>query len=141
MLYEVVPAAPLNSTMKYSHVPRKPNARDVHTPPPTLLCKPATCTVKPYATCNPNYGASVGRDSFALKLDVRMTITERIHLNDVGQQCLVMDRARSTLEVWSYARVRKARFAFKCKLSSVVCKLFLKTTTIPFTYIFYRSQH
>src|ERR1700722_16156201 len=65
---------------------------------PALQTKPYALS-GPTPPTTPTYGASVGRGSFALKPDVRMTITEHVHLNDVGQQCLVMDRARSTLQV------------------------------------------
>src|ERR1700722_2759088 len=59
---------------------------------PPCSANQAICTVKPYSTCNPTYGASVGRGPFAFKPGVRMTVTEHVHLNYVGQQCLVMDR-------------------------------------------------
>lgn len=45
----------------------------------------ALCKVKPYSTCNPTYGASVGRGSFTFKSGVWNQISQRVLLNDVGQ--------------------------------------------------------
>ncbi|KAG6826809.1 hypothetical protein H0H92_014343 [Tricholoma furcatifolium] len=43
------------------------------------------CSVPPFSTCNPTYGASVGRGSFSFKAGGWTTVTERVRLNDVGQ--------------------------------------------------------
>jgi len=51
---------------------------------PPYSANQAIYTVKPSSTCHPTYGASVGRGSFAFEPDVRMTITEHVHLDDVG---------------------------------------------------------
>jgi len=43
------------------------------------------CNVAPFSTCNPTYGASVGRGAFSFKAGAWTTVSERIKLNDVGQ--------------------------------------------------------
>jgi hypothetical protein len=54
--------------------------------PPSYSANQAVCNIPPYSTCNPTYGASVGRGSFTFKPGVRTTVTERVRLNGVGQQ-------------------------------------------------------
>ena len=44
----------------------------------------ALCTVKPFSTCNPTYGASVGRGSFTFQKGVWNQISQRVLLNDAG---------------------------------------------------------
>jgi hypothetical protein len=43
------------------------------------------CHVKPFSTCNPTYGASVGRGAFYFESGKWMTVAQRIRLNDVGE--------------------------------------------------------
>ena len=45
----------------------------------------ALCTVKPFSTCNPTYGASVGRGSFTFQRGVWNQISQRVLLNDAGE--------------------------------------------------------
>ena len=85
--------------------------------------------IKPYSTCNPTSGASVGRGPFAFKPGIRMTVTEHVHLNYVGQQCLVMDRGCRCPPILPWPNGEKG--TFRCKLSSVVCKLFRKQLLFP----------
>ena len=54
--------------------------------PPSYSANQAVCNIKPYSTCNPTYGASVGRGSFNFEAGVRTTVTERVRLNHVGEQ-------------------------------------------------------
>ena len=111
--------------------------------PPPYSANQAICTVKPYSTCNSHLWCLYR--SWLLHPQARCS-------HDYQWACplewcgtAVFGNGQIAINigglVLAYAWVKKARFAFKCKLSSVVCKLFLKTTTIPFTYIFYRSQH
>jgi hypothetical protein len=45
----------------------------------------ALCNVKPFSTCNPTYGASVGRGAFTFQKGVWNQISQRVLLNDAGQ--------------------------------------------------------
>ncbi len=36
--------------------------------------------------CNPTYGASIDRGAFSFKAGERTTVTQRVRLNDVGQE-------------------------------------------------------
>ncbi|EIM82378.1 uncharacterized protein STEHIDRAFT_133994 [Stereum hirsutum FP-91666 SS1] len=45
----------------------------------------AVCDVAPFSTCNPTYGASVGRGAFSFVAGGWTTISQRVRLNDVGQ--------------------------------------------------------
>jgi len=51
------------------------------------------CDIAPFSTCNPTYGASVGRGSFTFPTGAWTTVSQRVQLNDVGQ-------ANGELELW-----------------------------------------
>jgi hypothetical protein len=53
--------------------------------PPSFPENDVQCHVKPLSTCNPTYGASVGRGAFDFQAGVWTTVTQRVRLNDVGQ--------------------------------------------------------
>jgi len=53
--------------------------------PPSFAANNAVCNVKPLSDCNPVYGASIGRGSFKFTAGERVTVSERVRLNDVGQ--------------------------------------------------------
>jgi hypothetical protein len=53
--------------------------------PPSFQANTKVCNIAPLSTCNPTYGASVGRGSFKFTAGVRTTVTQRVRLNDVGQ--------------------------------------------------------
>lgn len=44
------------------------------------------CDVKPLSDCNPSYGASVARGAWKWKTGAWTTVSQRIKLNDAGQQ-------------------------------------------------------
>lgn len=54
--------------------------------PPSYSANDNVCDVPPYSTCNPTYGASVGRGSYTFKTGAWNTVTQRVKLNDVGSQ-------------------------------------------------------
>lgn len=54
--------------------------------PPDFDANNAVCDIKPFSTCNPTYGASVGRGSYTFKAGSSNTISMRVRLNDVNQQ-------------------------------------------------------
>ncbi|OBZ75556.1 hypothetical protein A0H81_04917 [Grifola frondosa] len=68
------------------HVAHRRRGRAVHVPAPTETANQAVCNVAPFSTCNDVYGASVGRGSFSFKAGTRTTISQRVRLNDIGQQ-------------------------------------------------------
>ncbi|KAI0291420.1 hypothetical protein BC826DRAFT_1186894 [Russula brevipes] len=49
--------------------------------PPNATANRVQCNVPPFSTCNPTYGASVGRGSFSFEAGQWMTVTQRIRLN------------------------------------------------------------
>ncbi|KAJ7272032.1 hypothetical protein B0H12DRAFT_1008536 [Mycena haematopus] len=51
------------------------------------------CNIAPFSTCNPTYGASVGRGSFTFPTGAWTTVSQRVKLNDVGQ-------ANGELQLW-----------------------------------------
>ena len=53
--------------------------------PPGFSENDVQCHVMPFSTCNPTYGASVGRGAFDFQAGVWTTVTQRVRLNDVGQ--------------------------------------------------------
>lgn len=53
--------------------------------PPDFDENQAVCTVPPQSLCNDVYGASVGRGSFSWTTGGRLTISQRVRLNDAGQ--------------------------------------------------------
>jgi len=53
--------------------------------PPKFIENEVQCHVKPLSTCNPTYGASVGRGAFFFQAGQWTTVTQRVRLNDVGQ--------------------------------------------------------
>lgn len=53
----------------------------------------AVCSVPPFSTCNPTYGASVGRGSFSFVAGGWTTVSQRVRLNDVGS-------SNGELELW-----------------------------------------
>lgn len=54
--------------------------------PPAYSANDAVCDVAPYSTCNDQYGASVGRGSFAFEAGKSTAVSMRVRLNDAGQQ-------------------------------------------------------
>ncbi|KAI0668352.1 hypothetical protein C8Q78DRAFT_980244 [Trametes maxima] len=54
--------------------------------PPDFDANQAVCDIPPFSTCNSVYGASVGRGSFTWKTGGRTTISQRVRLNDAGQE-------------------------------------------------------
>ncbi|KAJ7494431.1 hypothetical protein B0H11DRAFT_2156196 [Mycena galericulata] len=52
------------------------------------------CDIPPFSTCNPTYGASVGRGSWTFPTGQWTTISQRVTLNDVGQ-------ANGAIQVWA----------------------------------------
>jgi hypothetical protein len=53
--------------------------------PPSFSANQAVCHEVPNSDCNPTYGASVGRGSFHFTPGTRITLSERVRLNDVGK--------------------------------------------------------
>ncbi|OCH86197.1 hypothetical protein OBBRIDRAFT_738440 [Obba rivulosa] len=53
--------------------------------PPDYSANDGVCNIAPFSTCNPTYGASVGRGSFSFATGGWTTISERVRLNDAGQ--------------------------------------------------------
>ncbi|OJT02033.1 hypothetical protein TRAPUB_7567 [Trametes pubescens] len=54
--------------------------------PPDYDANQAVCDIPPFSTCNDVYGASVGRGSFTWQTGGRTTISQRVRLNDAGQE-------------------------------------------------------
>lgn len=54
--------------------------------PPSFSANKAVCDVPPFSTCNDVYGASVARGSFDWATGQWTTISQRVRLNDVGEQ-------------------------------------------------------
>ncbi|TFK45522.1 hypothetical protein OE88DRAFT_1669108 [Heliocybe sulcata] len=54
--------------------------------PPSYSANDNVCNIAPYSTCNPTYGASVGRGAFSFATGAWTTISERVRLNDAGQE-------------------------------------------------------
>lgn len=54
--------------------------------PPSYAANDRVCSVAPYSDCNPTYGASVGRGSFAFARGRWVTVAQRVRLNDVGKE-------------------------------------------------------
>ncbi|EMD34310.1 polysaccharide lyase family 14 protein [Gelatoporia subvermispora B] len=54
--------------------------------PPDYSANQAVCDVAPFSTCNSVYGASVGRGAFTFATGAWTTISERVRLNDAGQE-------------------------------------------------------
>ena len=54
--------------------------------PPSFSANQALCHVPPYSTGNPTYGTSVGRGSFLFQPGEWTTVTQRMRLNDAGQE-------------------------------------------------------
>ncbi|KDQ59738.1 polysaccharide lyase family 14 protein [Jaapia argillacea MUCL 33604] len=54
--------------------------------PPSFSANDRVCNIPPLSECNPTYGASVGRGAFSFKRGAWTDVTQRIRLNDVGQQ-------------------------------------------------------
>ncbi|KAF8211981.1 hypothetical protein K438DRAFT_1805753 [Mycena galopus ATCC 62051] len=54
--------------------------------PPSFTVNNSTkvCQYPPFSTCNPTYGASIGRGSFNFTPGVWNTVSQRVQLNDVG---------------------------------------------------------
>ncbi len=52
--------------------------------PPSFPDNDVQCSVKPFSTCNPTYGASVGRGAFDFHPGQWTTVAQRVRLNDVG---------------------------------------------------------
>jgi hypothetical protein len=65
---------------------RKDGEGEVYTYlPPSFSANDVQCSVKPFSTCNPTYGASVGRGSYKFPPGVRTTVAQRVRLNTVGE--------------------------------------------------------
>jgi hypothetical protein len=62
--------------------------------PPGYDANDAVCNIPPFSTCNPTYGASVGRGAFAFKAGESNTVSMRVRLNDAGQ-------SNGELEIWA----------------------------------------
>lgn len=62
--------------------------------PPGFDANDNVCDVAPFSTCNPTYGASVGRGSFKWKAGQSTAVSMRVRLNDVGEQ-------NGELELWA----------------------------------------
>jgi hypothetical protein len=54
--------------------------------PPSFKANDNVCNVPPFSECNPTFGASVGRGSYKFATGQWTTVSERIRLNDVGQE-------------------------------------------------------
>ncbi|KZT18836.1 polysaccharide lyase family 14 protein [Neolentinus lepideus HHB14362 ss-1] len=54
--------------------------------PPSYSANNNVCNVAPYSTCNPTYGASVGRGAFTFATGAWTTISQRVRLNDAGAE-------------------------------------------------------
>lgn len=54
--------------------------------PPSFKANDNVCDIAPQSHCNPTYGASVGRGSFQWKTGEWNTVSQRVRLNDPGQQ-------------------------------------------------------
>lgn len=54
--------------------------------PPTFDANNAVCNIPPFSECNPTYGASVGRGIVSFAPGQWMTLSQRVRLNDVGQE-------------------------------------------------------
>ncbi|KAI0271779.1 hypothetical protein BGY98DRAFT_922818 [Russula aff. rugulosa BPL654] len=54
--------------------------------PPSFSANQALCHVPPYSRDNPTYGTSVGRGSFSFQPGEWTTVTQRMCLNDAGQE-------------------------------------------------------
>lgn len=54
--------------------------------PPSYAANDNVCDVPPFSTCNPTYGASVGRGSFNWEAGKSTAVSMRVRLNDVGKQ-------------------------------------------------------
>ena len=54
--------------------------------PPSSKANDKVCNVAPQSHCNSEYGASVGRNAFQWKTGEWNTISQRVRLNDPGQQ-------------------------------------------------------
>ncbi|KAG6864411.1 hypothetical protein C0991_009704 [Blastosporella zonata] len=52
---------------------------------PAFKANEAQCNIPPFSTCNPTYGASVGRGAFNFVAGGRTTVSQRVRLNDVGK--------------------------------------------------------
>ena len=69
-----------------------------YTPPfttPGFEANEDQCSAPPFSDCNSEFGNSVGRGAFTFKAGTRITIAERIRLNDVGM-------ANGEIELWVY---------------------------------------
>ena len=62
--------------------------------PPSFSANDNVCHAKPFSTCNPTYGASVGRGSFYWKAGASTAVTMRARLNDVG-------KSNGELQLWA----------------------------------------
>lgn len=54
--------------------------------PPSYPANDNVCNVPPQSECNPTYGASVGRGSFAFASGGWTSVSERVRLNDAGAE-------------------------------------------------------
>jgi hypothetical protein len=54
--------------------------------PPSYEANKRVCHIKPESDCNPTYGASVARGAFYFTPGQWVTVSERVRLNDVGQE-------------------------------------------------------
>ena len=65
---------------------REEGAGEVYTYlPPGYAANDVQCNVPPFSTCNPTYGASVGRGAFHFQPGQWTTVSQRVRLNDPGQ--------------------------------------------------------
>ncbi|KIM87375.1 polysaccharide lyase family 14 protein [Piloderma croceum F 1598] len=62
--------------------------------PPSYSANKKICNIKPLSECNPTYGASVARGSYNFKVGGWNQISQRVKLNDPGQE-------NGEIQVWS----------------------------------------
>lgn len=51
---------------------------------PQFSANQVQCGIPPFSTCNPTYGASVGRGAFFFQSGQWNVVSQRVRLNDVG---------------------------------------------------------
>ena len=52
--------------------------------PPGGAGNTGVCAIPPFSTCNPTFGASVGRGAFTFATGAWTTVAQRVRLNDAG---------------------------------------------------------
>ncbi|EIN05843.1 hypothetical protein PUNSTDRAFT_91469 [Punctularia strigosozonata HHB-11173 SS5] len=54
--------------------------------PPSFPANDGVCAIPPFSTCNPTDGASIARGSFSFAAGAWTTVSERVRLNDAGEE-------------------------------------------------------